>query len=258
MKVAIFDLDGCLCDDRRRRRLLPRDPLFATDDDYVAYHEDLGNDPPMNLDIVDAHIALGHRIAFVTARPQRYYVETIEWLENHFDEDLACDFILLMRKQGDNSHSPQLKTRLVDDCAAFGWANVVAAYDDRADVLEAYARRGVRRLVQLTHERDDSPGLSSAPTQTQPTTAAHTLRQMATTYEERNAVYGDNYKHVAPVVRAMFPAGVPSDLVTSDHWHLFELIVVKLTRFAQSKLQHKDSIHDTGVYAAMIEAELNR
>jgi hypothetical protein len=51
---------------------------------------------------------------------------------------------------------------------------------------------------------------------------------------------------------------VPEGLVTTDTWHLFEIIVVKLTRFANSRLEHKDSIHDIAVYSAMIESELTK
>lgn len=77
---------------------------------------------------------------------------------------------------------------------------------------------------------------------------------MADTFRGRNGVYGDNYKNVAAVIKALFPNGVPSELVTKDSWHLFELVIVKLTRFANSNLSHQDSIHDAGVYCAMVEA----
>ena len=80
------------------------------------------------------------------------------------------------------------------------------------------------------------------------------LDGMAETFRGRNGVYGDNYKNVANVVKALFPNGVPSDLVTTDSWHLFELIIVKLTRFANGNLRHRDSIHDAGVYCAMVES----
>lgn len=87
-------------------------------------------------------------------------------------------------------------------------------------------------------------------------TAADILASGANTFRDRQAVYGSNYRTVAPAVAALFPDGVPSALVTTDAWHLFELIMVKLSRFAISNLTHKDSIHDTMVYAAMIEAIL--
>lgn len=83
------------------------------------------------------------------------------------------------------------------------------------------------------------------------------LNEMAKTFRERSKVYGDNFKIVGNVMTALFPEGV--NLVTADQfnqWHLFELIVVKLTRFANTKLTHIDSIHDMAVYAAMIESAL--
>lgn len=86
--------------------------------------------------------------------------------------------------------------------------------------------------------------------------AADILEDMAKTFRERNAVYGDNYKMVAKLVAVLFPKGVPPELVITDQWHLFELKLVKLSRFAISNLTHQDSIHDDGVYSAMIEAAI--
>lgn len=87
-----------------------------------------------------------------------------------------------------------------------------------------------------------------------PPNAADVLQGMANTYRERNAVYGDNFRMVGPMMRALFPRGVPPEVLHSDQFHLFELILVKLSRFAISNLSHTDSIHDAAVYAAMIEA----
>ena len=86
-------------------------------------------------------------------------------------------------------------------------------------------------------------------------TVPEILNEMAQTFKERNKVYGDNYKTVGKVMRELFPDGV--HLICSHDflvWHLFELIVVKITRFSTSQLSHKDSIHDIAVYAAMIES----
>lgn len=88
--------------------------------------------------------------------------------------------------------------------------------------------------------------------------AADLLESMASTFRERNAVYKDNYKVVGKVMSAFFPEGVT--LTTeADHnfYHLFELLIVKLTRFTNSGLTHKDSIHDIAVYAAMLELLVN-
>lgn len=81
------------------------------------------------------------------------------------------------------------------------------------------------------------------------------LKKAAQTFQERNAVYKDNANNVANTMGALFPNGVvlntPEDF---NRWHLFELLIVKLTRFANSGLMHKDSIHDAMVYAAMVES----
>jgi len=92
----------------------------------------------------------------------------------------------------------------------------------------------------------------------QPKTTGDILRDMASTFDERNKVYGSNYLMVSKLVKVLFPNGVPPGLVETDHWHLFELKLVKLSRFAISNLSHEDSIHDDGVYSAMIESILHR
>lgn len=85
-------------------------------------------------------------------------------------------------------------------------------------------------------------------------TAADILDEMAKTFRERNAVYGDNFRMVGKMMAVLFPNGVPPEVLHSDQFHLFELKLVKLSRFAISNLQHLDSIHDDGVYSAMIES----
>lgn len=85
--------------------------------------------------------------------------------------------------------------------------------------------------------------------------AADILQEMADTFRERNKVYGDNYKRVGEVMKALFPNGVALKTAEDfNRWHLFELQIVKLTRFANSGLTHRDSIHDEAVYAAMVES----
>lgn len=97
------------------------------------------------------------------------------------------------------------------------------------------------------------------------------LREMADLFDQRNAHYGNNFKMVAPIVKVLFPEGVPREVIESDAWHLFELKLVKLSRFAilWSKLAPEktgllgddkeklvaslvDSIKDDTVYSAMV------
>jgi len=91
------------------------------------------------------------------------------------------------------------------------------------------------------------------------TTAADILAEMADTFRERNKVYGDNYLRVGDVMTALFPNGVTlGSKEQFNVWHLFELMVVKMTRFANSGLSHEDSIHDLAVYAAMVESLIRK
>jgi hypothetical protein len=183
----------------------------------------------------------------------------MDWLHNVLYEE----FDLLMRPSHDRSASPELKVQLLNQyftavglSNSEGWLSVVSVYDDRQDVLEAMpvpeGRKFLRALDSLPSEK--LPAVEDESDVSVPAV----LRRMAATFEERNSVYSDNYLHVAPVMRALWPTGVPAELVVTDRWHLFELVVVKLTRFATSGLQHVDSVHDIAVYAAMIEADLRR
>lgn len=90
-------------------------------------------------------------------------------------------------------------------------------------------------------------------------TAADIERQRANTYEEKNKVYGDNFLKVGAVMEQFFPDGITLKGADAFNlWHLFELQIVKLTRFTNSNLTHLDSIHDEGVYGAMVEALLRQ
>lgn len=235
MDYIIFDLDGCLADDRRRR------PLLTSG--YDAYHADMINDPVANREMVErAFHAKGCRLVFLTARPEKWRGHTETWIKRAFPflavGIKACDFGLIMRADDDHRGSVALKTAAVKK---LGVSRVRALYDDREDVVNAM--RELNILAEVLRL---------------PVDASDILAEMGVTYAERNAVYQDNYLRVAPVIRALWPAGVPSELVTSDRWHLFELLVVKLTRFATSDLTHQDSVHDAAVYAAMIESDLRR
>lgn len=88
--------------------------------------------------------------------------------------------------------------------------------------------------------------------------AADVLDSAAATFRERNEMYKDNALVVGKVMTALFPKGVTLETAEDYHmWHLFELLIVKLTRFTNSGLTHQDSILDLTVYAAMLEPLIN-
>lgn len=82
------------------------------------------------------------------------------------------------------------------------------------------------------------------------------LRACATTYEERNKLYGDNYKKFGRVMEAMFPNGLTLNTTQDfNRYGIFVQCASKLMRYAENlnKGGHQDSAHDLSVYAAMLE-----
>lgn len=87
-----------------------------------------------------------------------------------------------------------------------------------------------------------------------------TLRRSIDLYQERNAVYKDNFRTVGRLMTALFPDGVQlTDGADFNRWHIFELIIVKLTRYVRNWREggHEDSIDDMIVYFGMLK-ELDR
>lgn len=84
----------------------------------------------------------------------------------------------------------------------------------------------------------------------------HELRSKAALYDERNKIYGDNYKLFGSVMRSMFPAGV--FLESEDDFNRFGVfvqIIAKQTRYAANFMRggHDDSLDDTSVYSMMLK-----
>lgn len=141
-----------------------------------------------------------------------------------------CDLVLLQQGKDFSNRLQYPDLADLDDLDALG-------------PTQGGGRRG-------TLQRDAPP---AAPVAAMIDTAS-VLEKMAETFREHNLSYSDNYRMVAPIMKTLFPEGVPMHVLFSDSWHLFELIIVKLTRFAISGLTHEDSIQDAGVYCAMINA----
>lgn len=98
--------------------------------------------------------------------------------------------------------------------------------------------------------------MSTAKKPTRSSTVAKILAESGKTHSKRNAVYCNNYIHAGAALAAFFPDGITL-LTPADHERMviFNLIIVKLTRYAVmwNKGGHKDSIHDTIVYSAILE-----
>lgn len=82
------------------------------------------------------------------------------------------------------------------------------------------------------------------------------LREKAALYEERNVIYGDNYKRFGPIMALLFPNGLtlntPDDF---NRYGVFVQVAAKLTRYAENFTRggHIDSLDDTAVYSMMLK-----
>jgi len=83
------------------------------------------------------------------------------------------------------------------------------------------------------------------------------LEEARKTFEERGKVYGPTYKRHGDIMKALFPEGLTLETAEDfNRYHLLDLIVVKLNRYAVSFERgdtHIDSMHDLAIYGVMLE-----
>jgi FMN phosphatase YigB (HAD superfamily) len=127
-EAALFDLDGTLCDTSTIEHLT-RGP----DKNYAAFHAASAGCPPR----VDVHAALsdarerGLAIVLWTGREFLWRDLTLDWLDGH---GIAHDG-LYMRLAADYRPATKVKSELLRDIAADGFA-VVEAWEDDAAIVE--------------------------------------------------------------------------------------------------------------------------
>lgn len=140
MKWVIFDLDGCLADDRWRRPLID----LAADDPWGAYHAECHKDPFINSHLICDLPAHFMPIIF-TARPERFREQTERWLR---EVAKLIPWWIFMRRDDCRKTSPELKEDYLNSLFNFGVkrCEIVCAFDDREDVLAVYKKHGIRAV----------------------------------------------------------------------------------------------------------------
>lgn len=148
MKYTIFDLDNCISNDGWRIKHINwtfDDPAAR----YHNYHLLAPFDRPGNEDLWK-HTLKGRPVIF-TARPEFYGIATNEWLGRQGMEDA----LIFMRPNDDHSHSTELKRRQLISFFMLTDArpeDVLAAYDDREDVVEMYKEHDLNGQVARIHD----------------------------------------------------------------------------------------------------------
>lgn len=82
------------------------------------------------------------------------------------------------------------------------------------------------------------------------------LKKLADLYEDRNKLYGNNYKKFGDMMTALFPGGL--NINEKEDWNriaIFVLICSKVSRYGERFYRggHEDSLDDISVYAQMLQ-----
>lgn len=110
-------------------------------------------------------------------------------------------------------------------------------------------------LRDRSQERSLGYDISSAPPEGFAKRVLDILQGATDVYRDRNAVYKDNFRLVGKVMEALFPEGRPPLTAAAeyDRWHIFELVIVKLTRYANNfDTPHEDSLLDMLPYLGIL------
>jgi hypothetical protein len=150
-RLAIFNLDGCVSDDRWRRAYVPSDP--KTQADFGAYYQraDMDSTLVAGSAILANHIANGDFIVFATGRPNALADKSCQWISANFGIQPSKDFIVLLRGDGDDRSAADLKKDFLDFlknkfCVERS-LTIVAAYDNRRDVVQMYRDAGIDATI---------------------------------------------------------------------------------------------------------------
>mgnify|MGYP006111113763 FL=1 len=103
-KIVLCDIDGTVANNDHRQHLLKE---FKDWDKFFAA---LIDDKPIPkvIDLIKKYNLDGQKICFITGRPERYRLETENWLNQVFD----FHFTLIMRKNGDARNKVEIKREL--------------------------------------------------------------------------------------------------------------------------------------------------
>lgn len=134
--IVIVDIDGTIAKiGDRLKYITQQDPK-----DYNAFYDHCHEDQPIkNLCHVVCTLSQEYDIVFCTGRSERCRKQTEEWLERHLD--LAEEYQLLMRKDGDHRHDVQTKPELLEK-AGIQPENVLCILEDRSSMVKKWRELG--------------------------------------------------------------------------------------------------------------------
>lgn len=147
--IAIFDMDGTLCDFTHRKHLLRAPGEHHTGADWEAFNLESIKDPvkrDIRLLLMMMHYH-AMTIVIMTGRSARYADLTTQWLKR---EEVPCD-LLLMRAIGDNRSDVDVKMDLYKEHVQ-GNGRVHFVLEDRDKVVEMWRGLGLTCLQVMKGE----------------------------------------------------------------------------------------------------------
>lgn len=142
-QILIFDIDGCLADDRHRRH-----HVIGKQRNYDAYHSMCRYDVPTKHIVEFKSLIEKSQYVIMTGRPAEHYNTTWLWFKfwaSYMPENI------FMRPTGDKTPAAELKRQWVREMVANG-IKIDAAYDDDKRNLEMYRQEGIHAILWNTED----------------------------------------------------------------------------------------------------------
>jgi predicted secreted acid phosphatase len=136
--AVICDLDGTLCNTDHRQHYLQ-----GQKKDWKGFFGALAADPINGWcrDIIKGLMDRpGYQIIFVTGRPERYQIPTVDWLSRHHLHPFA--YKLFMRGDKDKRPDHEVKEEIFRALIEPRW-DVRMVIDDRRSVVEMWRQLGL-------------------------------------------------------------------------------------------------------------------
>lgn len=145
-QILIFDADNCLSDDGWRIPLIDFKQQ-SMDARYHNYHLASAFDTPGNLQLLKNKQA--EDVFIFTAMPERYRVLRELWFNS---KRIGINHIF-MRANGDHRKSVEVKRDMLRELLEGGISrsSILAAYDDRKDVVDMYVEEHVNGKLLSIH-----------------------------------------------------------------------------------------------------------
>lgn len=135
-KLVVCDIDGTIADLTHRRRYAK-----GPEKNWARFFSLLGEDTP-RMDVYKQALAVAQandaHLVLVSARPDTYRAETIEWLRKYNMMDWVH---ILMRKGHDKRQDTQVKSDIYDKYLSR--YQIIEVFDDRPSVIRMWREKGL-------------------------------------------------------------------------------------------------------------------